>query len=847
MTSRRFFIGPIPAGWLQHHRKSWYKRRLKFRNYTSRTVTFSPDPVGEYHRRNSDLDMRRPDSLPRPATFVEDLVNYDRARAELESEHEAAEAERELPTELSEPMRAISEVPTDTGEPSQSRRAAPRMVDGNYDEHSPRDTSIADDNSISAGEQAQDDTGRVSLGQGCQKRGTNREQPPGNVHWPDTDRNNMINGQDGSPASESDDSRGPLLRHGSHSQTTSTPSLLQQEPEAEEADDDDDAQPSRGGLNHLTSRLTKYNLDDHIFNRKQRLKARIAKHTRQVRTWEDQQRHRLLQEGEIVKAEAMLVQVEEAVQKLPSDYSERDSMRVEARPVFKWREYLVVCRRSHQDDSSFLVQMYRTHVIPAIHKRGSTRPSHHEIFLDRRVAGVNLYSSLDKTIALWHPSKYGSRIYIMRSKSAAHSVEWYTFFLQALGWRLPSFLPIYSPDLDVSLVFRDPFKQLQTANSQGSHETFVATAIIQGCMETLETQAEWADILRIWSTTEKMGLAWKRYDRLEWVYGLNEEKMLGTVGMQKSHDLEVRPRQHYPTTVKDAAGKKEEEPPPAEGFLIRLTSRRGAQQRMNKMFYKRLYFFTQDRFLLFCRPNKATPPSPPRHPSRTDTDIPSSEEILETTPLSYDVDPYPVENGELAWLSSGSDEYIKRHDEDAYAEAQRNVHNLTQADGYIDLCEIREVRHARRGSSPADVNIRQGPDIEYHYPENDATFRDDGHTDQFNDEQTFELALDCGLVVRLQAYSPETKEEWMKRLEALSAYWKKRAAADAHENKSVKEHNIQVLDIDEEMEAMMGQFAKKWELKKAEASPYLHNMCALAGCRTIRVSDTARKIRVHFY
>lgn len=43
MTSRRFFIGPIPEGWLQHHRKHWYKTRLKFHNYTSRAVTFTAD------------------------------------------------------------------------------------------------------------------------------------------------------------------------------------------------------------------------------------------------------------------------------------------------------------------------------------------------------------------------------------------------------------------------------------------------------------------------------------------------------------------------------------------------------------------------------------------------------------------------------------------------------------------------------------------------------------------------------------------------------------------------------------------------------------------------------------
>jgi hypothetical protein len=33
----------------------------------------------------------------------------------------------------------------------------------------------------------------------------------------------------------------------------------------------------------------------------------------------------------------------------------------------------------------------------------------------------------------------------------------------------------------------------------------------------------------------------------------------------------------------------QEEPAPIEGFLVRLTSQKGMHQRMNKMFFKRLY------------------------------------------------------------------------------------------------------------------------------------------------------------------------------------------------------------------------------------------------------------------
>lgn len=56
MTTRRYFIGPIPEGWLQQHRKSWYKAGLRFKNYSSKTVSFSADPVTVRYADNSADD-----------------------------------------------------------------------------------------------------------------------------------------------------------------------------------------------------------------------------------------------------------------------------------------------------------------------------------------------------------------------------------------------------------------------------------------------------------------------------------------------------------------------------------------------------------------------------------------------------------------------------------------------------------------------------------------------------------------------------------------------------------------------------------------------------------------------
>ncbi|TQB68164.1 hypothetical protein MPDQ_003892 [Monascus purpureus] len=841
-TSRRFFIGPIPAGWLQNHRKSWYRGRLKFRNYTSHTVTFSADPVANYRKRTSDLGRL---SVPGP----EQIPSHEEIAANngivIQSDGVSDGAE---PAQSSEPLRTISQLPTESGEASQLSAAGPSPDSpGNGSKDTLRTRKTTKSVYFTAREDLPDQADG-------QERNRKRHEQNRSSILPQPDNNNQ-----GSITSESDtDSRRPLLlprsRLKKKSNTFSTLDLAQRDPQAEESGEEQDSDRQHGVLAPLLDRIGRYGLDDNFFNKRQRLKARIS--ARQDSVMSHHQRRQISRESEIIKAEVMLVRVEETAQgRLPDDYTENESPRMDARIVSKWQEYLVVCRRSFGDNPSLILQMYRTHVIPAIHRPGSTRPPHYEILLDRRDTRVNLYSPLDKTLAMWHACRHGTRIYILRARSAAHSVEWYTFLRQALGWRRPSSLRIYAPDFDVTLVLKNPFGRLKTgsrpADEHRQHasvpdhssapERFAATVILQSCMEMLEDCAEWADVLKTWSRTEKMGLAWKRYDRLEWIYGVNEENMFGALAMQTSHDLELRPRYHYPTAVKHG-NTNNEEPPPIEGFLIRLTSQRGVHQRRKMMFFKRLYFFTQDHFLLFCKPPKALPPQPPRLQSLGNSGIPSSQEILNALPLAYDVNPFPIKDNEIEWLSSGNPEYVKRHDEEAYAELQRNIHNLTQADGYIDLCQVQEVRHVQRGSSPADSNIQEGPGVEFH-DQQDRGDQDDGTTVRFQNDNTFEILLVNGLVVRLQAYNSVTKAEWMGRLTALVKYWKERIAADTMEAKSVKQHNLEVLRIDEEMESLMGQYARKWEVKKAEASPHLHNMCVLSGCRTIKQLEGALDLR----
>ncbi len=621
-------------------------------------------------------------------------------------------------------------------------------------------------------------------------------------------------------------------------------------PLLEDGDDPSETVPDNpevGRLKQVTSGLVRFNVPDKPAPTGDLTKARLMEGAR-YRPWK-QLRRGSSRPGEILKIEKMLVRIDATVNEMEDDYDENDSLRMNARTVEAWREFIVVCRESDHEKADYSIQMYKSRVIPAVEEARVKKRATYEIPLIRKTTHVNLYSSLDKTLVIWVPWKMGKRIYIIRTRSAANAMEWYTFIRDTLGLARSSSLEVHVPDLSITLQLENPFSELEASREAAlaeagddvalframEAERAVAGVIIQRCMKMLEASPEWADVLQAWLKNERMGLAWKRYDRLEWVHGANEQRMYGTLAMQKSHDLELLPKHHYPTHTKPKNKESLEEPAPVEGFLIRLTSQRGRMQRFGKMYFKRLYFTTHNQFLCYCRPAKAVPPPPPQLPLSGDTKIPSASQIVDKTPLIFAVNPYPAEQGQIEWLTQRNSASKRKHDQEAYKEAERTVNSVLQAEGYINLTHVVRIQHAHRGNSPADANVAEGPDVDFHQDVSD-TRRDDGKTEQFDDKRTFELVLKNGLMVRLQAYDEVTKNEWMIRLNKLVRYWKLRTAEQMNIFKSIRDANLQSLEINEEIESYIGQFGEKWEVTRSVASPELFNMCGISCCRAITVS-----------
>ena len=97
-----------------------------------------------------------------------------------------------------------------------------------------------------------------------------------------------------------------------------------------------------------------------------------------------------------------------------------------------------------------------------------------------------------------------------------------------------------------------------------------------------------------------------------------------------------------------------------------------------------------------------------------------------------------------------------------------------------------------------------------------------------------------------QAADKDRRKDWVKHLRHLVKYWKLRKASDIGLLISTRAQNLEALNIDEEGEAAIGQYAKKWEVSHTYASPDLYNICGIATCRSIHMSGTLyRKPRIH--
>jgi hypothetical protein len=148
------------------------------------------------------------------------------------------------------------------------------------------------------------------------------------------------------------------------------------------------------------------------------------------------------------------------------------------------------------------------------------------------------------------------------------------------------------------------------------------------------------------------------------------------------------------------------------------------------------------------------------------------------------------------------------------------------------------LRTVKRTDGPPEEDITHGEDIDFHaegIAVTDPVYAFSGGTTTLSPDETFELVLSNGLVIRLQCFDVHSRREWMRRLTDLVRYWRLRLKADLAELESTRKQNLRLIGVDRGNESDFGDWIQRYQLNDAVSSPEIYNLCRLVGCRSILV------------
>ncbi|KAK3078739.1 hypothetical protein LTS18_006733, partial [Coniosporium uncinatum] len=525
LTTRRCFVGPIPEGWLKSHRKEWYQRHLNVSdNYRSQAATFFASENTTRDRRVtglSDTDRKKArQSFPQPEDIQEEEgealteeppalsvprssnPNQDVGQARSRSarrgsgkdDHQSGGVEDEAAGKSEHPGEA-NEHPSPLAQGRSTKARTNRKFERSESKQS--NSSFVTARSVQTSAQApgisidQGDTSSASMRNAGHERprqtslGESLDDPassgvgePAGEMTSTTSligRNKSQHDADGGVAAQ----RGEAIRKNimCKTQRTGTKQPVDLGPPAAREEGVEDVggrvQQNRSGLVQFA--VPEQSTRGDLLRRARLTQMQLRRSAAGIGTF----RRQTANNGQIIKMEKMLVRVDATRDsKLPDYYDENASQSVIAKTLDKWREYMVVCRQSADGDAEFLLQMYKTRVIPAIEGGDAKKKKiQHEVALGRKYANANLFSALDKTLVVWKPTRYGTSIFLLRPRTGSNGAEWYTFLRNILGGARASELQVNIPDLGVGLRLADPFAQLEATSAAAEDDEGVVKTI----------------------------------------------------------------------------------------------------------------------------------------------------------------------------------------------------------------------------------------------------------------------------------------------------------------------------------------------------------------------------------
>lgn len=579
--------------------------------------------------------------------------------------------------------------------------------------------------------------------------------------------------------------------------------------------------PSSGRSSSQHRKIPKHSHKNDIMRRTERLLRRKKK-------------------GEALMIEKMLVMLKETMQPVPPKFNEFET--IDTNIVDTWREYVVAARNTKDPDNPVALKFYSSRNIERVEAKGRAKFG---VKVTRDFC-LNLYSSLDKSFVLWNtdhsanmgvfsrlkkqtqkktsPSthrqqtveerevSYSMRtlLYIIKARSDTSALNWLTFLAGVIGIRIPETIEVSIPNLGTTADVEVPLFSHERKQTSGEafseficynelkRFTSARSHLLADIVDSIITNASQIDALREfiqehWANKLKIGLCWKRYDRLEWLFDISGQ-IDSAWAMFSTHDLELRPKMPAAQPVVFPDGSRMQEPIPIEGFLHRFSSWAGKARKQH--IDTRVYVHTHDHLLFYCSAQKAIPPV-------YDAEFAKGHNRGgDESPEIFKVEPFPTDaNGDITWLKNvKSVEEFDRLDQKALFEMKRRVATIHNSDGCIDMSRIKLIR-----------------------PSTGA------------EDKQFEIVFIDGLVLKLQATSARCKNTWVTVLTSHAMYWKQRILQDVQRISYIRKQNLELLHIDESSEGIIGESPDKWVTDRALADPYTYNIGPLSWSRSVNM------------
>lgn len=530
---------------------------------------------------------------------------------------------------------------------------------------------------------------------------------------------------------------------------------------------------------------------------------------------------RQYKDGEVFRVEKMLVLIKEVWNKqVSSKFNEQEQF--DSRIYERWREYLVILRKSDDPNNPILIQFKDLDSSDKLNPEFS-------LYINE-LSSAQFYSDFDKSICITSQKDNSSFMYILRSRDQVTSFRWLYFIRQMLGYEDNKLFNIHIPDISIDLKISISYLKLITMLEADKHMSIKVLdkgydikycTLIQYLKETINSELKDMHKPHIDEWLERNKLAWfcfKLYDRLEWAPNNSNAFYIQHQLLFEKFELNLRSITPHIETIIDGEGKMEE-PVPIEGFLSRLSDNLGKEKKIIRNFYQLLYFYSNDNLLFFMKYYRAVPPSPDNILMNN-----PNEERKVQFPIVFEKSPFPInEFDHITWLNENQEEF-EINDHIAMCEFERRAQQVIKAEAMIDMCQVKQVEAISHESISRAQKLAHC-----------ILWYSNGHLidDLSVVNSGFVIKMNNGSTLKLQAPDQTTRDIWVKKLNDLKRYWDQKMKNTTKRILDIRDQNIKNLKINEYIDSNIYFESELLNIKTSLADPYIHSIKSLAMSRSI--------------